>query len=294
MHPRALLAALAAPLAVLVLAACGSDGSSSSASTPAASAAAATTTSADACAKASLDTTAGGRLTVGTDKPAYPPYFVDDKPSNGKGFESATAYAIAKQLGFAPAEVQWKVVPFNSSFAPGAKKFDFDINQVSISDKRKKAVDFSAPYFSAPQAVILPKGSTAKVASLADLKDLQFGVQIGTTSLDAVTSTISPSKQPKVFDDSNAVVQALKGKQVDAIVTDLPTAFYITSAEVPAAKIVGQFKAPGGDEWGVVLQKGSSLTGCVSKAIKTLRSSGELQKIYDRWLGDAAGAPELR
>jgi polar amino acid transport system substrate-binding protein len=293
MNPPRLLAALALPASVLALAACGSSDTKSTSSTPAA--AATTTTAADACRKDGLKTYASGKLTIATDKPAFPPYFVDDDPTNGKGFESATAYAIAKQLGFAPAEVSWKVVPFNSSYAPGAKKFDFDINQISINAKRKKAVDFSSPYFNAPQAVVVPKGSTLTgVKTLADLKDSQFGVQVGTTSLDAVTGTVKPSKQPKVFDDSNAVVQALKNKQVDAVVVDLPTAFYLTSAEIQGAKIIGQFKAPGGDDWGALLPKGSSLTPCVTKAVEDIRTSGELQRIYDRWLGAAAGAPELR
>ena len=290
MDPRRPLGLIATVTAVLALAACGSSDKTKTAAAPAA----ATTAGAGSCARGQLKTFADGKLTIATDKPAYPPYFVDDDPTNGKGFESATAYAIAKRLGYSPAQVSWKVVPFNSSYAPGAKKFDFDVNQVSINDKRKKAVDFSAPYFSAPQAIITPKGSKLKVTSLADLKGTQFGVQVGTTSLDAVTSTIAPSKQPKVFDDSNAVVQALKNAQVDAVVVDLPTAFYLTGAEVQGAKIVGQFKAPGGDDWGALLQKGSPLTACVTKAVEGLRSSGGLQRIYDRWLGDAAGAPELR
>ena len=235
-----------------------------------------------------------GQLTVGTDKPAFPPYFVDDDPTNGKGFESAVAYAVADQLGFAKSEVKWTTVPFNSSYAPGPKKFDFDINQISITPAREKAVDFSEPYYVAPQAVVTGKGSDLDVSALADLKDASIGVQIGTTSLDAVREVVQPSEEPKVFNDSNDVVKALKQDQVDAIVTDLPTAFYITAAQVPGSKIVGQFSAPSGDSFGLLLEKDSKLTECLNGAVQKLKSSGELQQIADRWMGEAAGAPELR
>jgi polar amino acid transport system substrate-binding protein len=281
--PRLLIALLVAALGV---AACGDDkpAGNEQASKP----------SGPTCEKADLELKTGGQLTIGTDKPAYPPYFVDDDPTNGKGFESAVAYAIADQLGFDKAEVKWTVVPFNASFKPGPKDFDFDVNQISISEQRKRAVDFSAPYYTAAQAVIAPKDSPAAGAStLSQLADSTIGVQIGTTSLDAVAARIKPSKQPKVFDDSNAVVTALKQGQVDAMVTDLPTALYITAAQVPSAKIVGQFSAPGGDQWGALLEKGSSLTACVSQAIQKLKDSGELETITKKWMGQAAGAPEL-
>jgi polar amino acid transport system substrate-binding protein len=232
-------------------------------------------------------------LTVGTDKPAFPPYFIDDDPANGEGFESAVAYAIARELGFEESEVEWTVVPFNASYRPGPKDFDFDVNQISITPARAKRVDFSEPYFTAPQAVVATKGSPAADAtSLADLKDATIGVQIGTTSLDAVNASIQPSEQPKVFDDSNAVVTALKQGQVDAVVTDLPTALYLSAAEVPNSTVVGQFSAPGGDQWGALLQKDSPLTACVSEAITKLKDSGELEKITERWMGSET-APEL-
>ena len=275
-------------VAALLLAACGDDDSSSSAEKPAA------TKAADACAKDSLKTLTPGTLTIATDKPAFPPYFEDDDPTNGKGFESAVAYAIADQLGFAKEEVKWTVVPFNASYAPGPKQFDFDVNQISITEKRKKAVDFSAPYFTAPQALVVPKGSKlAGASSLADVREAKLGVQVGTTSFDAVKEVVKPSSDPKIFNNSTDVVTALKQKQVDGVVVDLPTAFYVTAAQVEGSKIVGQFEAPGGDEWGALLAKDSPLTDCVSKAITTLESSGELKKIYDEWLGDAAGAPTL-
>jgi polar amino acid transport system substrate-binding protein len=287
--PRLLLALLAA--VALLVAACGGDDSDSASSTKKT----ASTPAGPSCEKADLGLVTGGQLTVGTDKPAFPPYFEDDDPTNGKGFESAVAYAIADQLGFDKSEVKWKVVPFNASFKPGPKDFDFDVNQISINEQRKRAVDFSDPYYTAPQGVIAPKGSAAAGAtSLSELADKTIGVQIGTTSLDAVNATIKPTKQPKVFDDSNAVVTALKQGQVDAVVTDLPTAFYITAAQVPSSKIVGQFSAPGGDTWGALLEKDSKLTPCVSQAIDKLKSSGDLEKITQKWMGQSAGAPELQ
>jgi polar amino acid transport system substrate-binding protein len=288
------LAAATLSFAALALAACGSSGGGSSSSSGTGSGGA-SSARAGACTKDKLAVKTPGQLTVATDKPAFPPYFIDNKPQNGKGFESAVAYGIARQLGFRPSEVKWVTEPFNSSYAPGPKDFDFDVNQISINDKRKRAVDFSSPYYTAPQAVVVPKNSKfASARSLADLKDATIGVQIGTTSLDAVASVLAPSRQTKVFNDSNDVVTALKQNQADAIVTDLPTAFYITAAQVPGAKIIGQFSAPGGDRWGALLEKGSKLTPCVSQAIDRLRASGQLQAITQKWMGAAAGAPQLR
>jgi polar amino acid transport system substrate-binding protein len=270
----------------LVLVACGDDEEEPAAqSTPAA----------DACAKDQLQTFKDGVLTVGTDKPAFPPYFIDDDPTNGQGFESAVAYAIAREMGFEESAVEWTVVPFNASYRPGPKDFDFDVNQISITPPRAKRVDFSDPYYTAPQAVIAAKGSPAADAtSLADLKDATIGVQIGTTSLDAVNASIQPSEQPKVFDDSNAVVVAIKQDQVDAVVVDLPTALFLTAVELPNASVVGQFDAPGGDEWGALLEKDSPLTDCVNEAITTLKESGELDEITQQWMSESADAPVLQ
>jgi polar amino acid transport system substrate-binding protein len=291
---RPLLATALVP-AALLLAACGSNDDNNSSTSSSTTAQAAATTAANSCDKANLSLANDGQLTVATDKPAYPPYFVDDKPSNGKGFESAVAYAIARQLGFQPTEVKWTVEPFNSSYAPGPKKFDFDVNQISISPARAKHVDFSTPYYTAPQAVVaLNKSDAANAKTLADLKSAKFGVQLGTSSLDATTATIRPSSQPQVFNDSNDVVRALKVGRVDAVVVDLPTAFYLTSAQVDNARIVGQFDAPGGDTWGALMAKDSKLTPCVNQAVDKLTSSGELKQIEAKWMGAAAGAPELR
>ncbi|HMC06428.1 MAG TPA: ABC transporter substrate-binding protein [Solirubrobacterales bacterium] len=275
---------LVSALVLALLAGCGSKSSS-------------TTTgavSASDCTPSKLQTKSAGKLTVATDKPAYPPYFEDNDPTNGRGFESAVAYAVANRLGFSKSDVDWTVEPFNSSYAPGPKSFDLDVNEISITPPRAEHVDFSAPYYTANQAIVAAKGSDAASAStLADLQSASLGVQIGTTSLDAVNSEIQPSSDPKVFNDSNDVVTALKEGQVDAVVVDLPTALYLTSAQVPDATIVGQFSAPGGDRWGALLAKGSPLTGCVSHAIDELRSSGELGRIEQRWMSQAAQAPVL-
>jgi polar amino acid transport system substrate-binding protein len=276
-------AALCALILGLALTACGS-----SEKTPAA-----TTGHAQAsCAKSALALQTPGQLTIGTDKPAYPPYYEDNDPTNGKGFESAVAYAVAKQLGFSNSQVKWTVVPFNSSYAPGPKHFDFDINQISITPPRAKHVDFSSPYFTAPQAVVaLKKSAAANATSLADLSSAKLGVQVGTTSLDAVSASIKPKSQPQVYNDSNDTVRALKQGRIDAIVVDLPTAFYITAAQVQNAKIVGQFAAPGGDRWGMLLAKESKLTPCLNKALAKVSASGELKQLQDKWMGgDAAPA----
>jgi len=253
------------------------------------------TATATACTPDKLPTQTQGTLTIATDKPAYPPYFEDEEPANGEGFESAVAFAVAKQLGYKPAQVKWTVEPFNSSYAPGPKDFDFDVNEISITPPREKAVDFSSPYYTANQAVVALKDSdVAGAESLDELKDAKLGVQIGTTSLAAAEEVIQPNDKPDVFNSSNDVVTALKNKQIDAIVVDLPTALYITAAQVPTATVVGQFAAPGGDRWGALLAKGSPLTACVSEAVDTLRESGELGKITQRWMSQAAGAPELQ
>jgi len=288
--PLSRLLSLLFLIAALGLAACGDDDDDG----PADDSTATTEVSAEDCQADQLETREAGKLTVATDKPAFPPYFEDDDPTNGEGFESAVAYAIADELGFGEADVEWIVVPFNASFAPGPKDFDFDVNQISITERRAQAVDFSAPYYTANQAVVaLEDSEAASATSLADLADTQFGVQIATTSLDAVEQTIQPSSEPQVFDTSNDVVTALKQEQVDAIVVDVPTAFFLTAVQVPEGTIVGQFSAPGGDEWGALLEQDSPLTDCVSYAINSLRDSGELAEIERTWISEKANAPVL-
>ena len=250
---------------------------------------------ATSCAKASLALVHAGQLTVATDAPAYPPYFENNKPANGKGFESAVAYAIAGQLGFGAGQIKWTVEPFNASFAPGPKSFDFDINEISITPARAKAVDFSTPYYTNPQAVIVVKGSKfAHAGSLAALRSAKFGVQVGTTSLAAVNAQIRPTQSPQVFNSSNDVVTALREHLVDAIVVDLATGFYLTSGEIPHGVVVGQFSASGGDNWGVLLSHHSKLTGCVDQALAKLRSNGTLSSITSRWMQSGAGVPVLK
>jgi polar amino acid transport system substrate-binding protein len=286
--------AIASVLALLLLAGCGGSSSSSSSSSGGDEGEATTAGAAD-CTPKSMDTKTAGVLTVATDKPAYPPYFEDDEPANGEGFESAVAYAIGKQLGYPKAKIKWTVEPFDSSYAPGPKDFDFDVNEISITPTREKAVDFSVPYYSANQAVVALEGSeAAKAKSLSELQGTKIGVQINTTSLSAVNEEIEPSSKPEVFNSSGDVVTALKNGQVEAVVVDLPTALYLTAAQVENATIVGQFGKAEGEEWGALLAKGSSLTACVSGAIEALEESGELEKITQRWMSQAAEAPQLR
>ncbi|MDX3844104.1 ABC transporter substrate-binding protein [Streptomyces europaeiscabiei] len=249
------------------------------------------------CAKGELSTQTSGKLTIATDEPAYEPWFRDDDPKNGEGFESAVAYAVAKELGYAEADVVWQSVPFNKAFAPGAKTFDFDINQVSISDERKKAVDFSSGYYDVRQAVVALKGSAAaKATNIADLRKLHLGAQVGTTSLDYIDDVVKPTQDAAAYAKNDQAKSALKNGQIDAIVVDLPTAFYITSAEVTDAKIVGQFENQGGtpEQFGLVLDRGSALTSCVTTAVDALREDGTLAKIEQEWLSDAVDAPVLK
>jgi polar amino acid transport system substrate-binding protein len=252
------------------------------------------TVDASQCTPSQMETHKEGVLTIATDKPAYPPYFENDEPENGEGFESAVGYAIGKQLGYPKGKVEWTVEPFDSSYAPGPKNFDFDLNEISITPTREKAVDFSVPYYSANQAVVaLEDSEAAKAKSLAELKDTKIGVQINTTSLSAVNEEIEPSSKPEVFNSSGDVVTALKNGQVEAVVVDLPTALYLTEAQVENASIVGQFGNAEGEEWGALLAHESPLTDCVTGAIEALEESGELEKITQRWMSQAANAPEL-
>ncbi|MEU9119032.1 ABC transporter substrate-binding protein [Streptomyces sp. NPDC048506] len=249
------------------------------------------------CDRGKLPTVAAGKLTVGTDKPAYAPWFIDDDPASGKGFESAVAYAVAKRLGYGRSAVDWQTVPFNSAFAPGEKRFDFDINQVSISAERKRAVAFSAGYYDVRQAVIALKGSkAARARSIADLRGVRLGAQVGSTSLDVVNDTIRPTRPAAPFQKNDLAKTALKNGQVDAIVTDLPTAFYITSAEVKDAEVVGQFASTGraAEQFGLVLDKESRITGCVTAAVDALRKDGTLAALEKKWLSDAVDAPVLK
>ena len=240
----------------------------------------------DECAYENLTTVNPGMLTVGTDTPAYPPYFSDDDPTNGEGFESAIAYAVGSQLGFAPMDVKWEVVPFNTSYAPGNKNFDFDINQISITPERAEVVDFSDGYYTVNQAVVAFNDSPiAGATTITELTGAKLGAQVGTTSLSFVTQVVQPTDEPYVFNNTNDAKSALQNGQIDGIIVDLPTAYYLTAAEFNNSKIVGQFQAAaGGEEFGLLFQEGNPLVNCVNKALTTLKDSGELQEIQDAWL----------
>jgi polar amino acid transport system substrate-binding protein len=285
MRARILLVCLAALSAALV-AACGTPKKTSTHTAAA---------SAKTCTPASMQTHTKGVLTVATDSPAYPPYFEHNDPSNGQGFESAVAYAVADKLGYKRSNVKWVVEPFDASYAPGPKSFDFDINEISITKARAKAVDFSPGYYTNPQAIIVAsKSSLAHAKSLAALKGANIGVQIGTTSLSATQSQIKPTHAPQVFNTSNDVVQAFKIHRVNAIVVDLATAFELTSTELPHTTIAGQFSAPGGDQWGLLMAKGSPIAACVDRAVNELQANGTLAKLDKRWIASGSNVPVLR
>jgi polar amino acid transport system substrate-binding protein len=289
---RTLALLLIALLAVLAAGCGGSDDKTAGA------------TSAASCDKGDLNLVSDGMLTVGTDNPAFPPWFGGDEkapwkvsdPRSGMGFESAVAYAVADKLGFSKDEVEWRVVPFNTSFAPGPKKFDFDINQISFKPARAQAVDFSDSYYNVNQALVVVKGTPiASAGSVADLMPYKFGAQLGTTSYDYIVNNIKPSKKPGVFDTNDAAVASLKNKQIDGLVVDLPTAFYVTAVQVPNGKIQGQFPTVGTPEhFGMVFEKGNSLVACVNDALSELRADGTLKSLQTEWLSKAAGAPVLK
>lgn len=243
-----------------------------------------------------LDTLTEGVLTIGTSDPAYEPWIVDNDPSNGEGYESAVAYAVAEQLGYDADHVEWVPVTFDQIIAPGAKSFDFAINQVSISPERAENLDFSSSYYDTAQAVVTVEGSkAADASSLADLKDVTLGAMVGTTSLQVAQDTIDPATDIQVFNDNDQVKQALTSGLVDAIIVDLPTALYITAAELDGGVLVGQLPAGDDpDQFGLVLDQGSALTEPVTDAVDALRADGTLDELQAEWLTDAAGAPVLK
>jgi polar amino acid transport system substrate-binding protein len=303
-------------LASLTLGACTSGGGASPSPSSAAPSVAPSTAAAsvapsaspNACAKDTLKLATAGKLTIGTDNPAYPPYYdvpaaatkpweLGD-PTDGKGFESAFAYALADKLGFAKTDVVWTVVPFDNSYAPGTKKFDIDVNQVSYKPDRATAVDMSDGYYTLNQSIVALKANKlASVTSIAAMKGFKFGAQIGTTSLDTINNAIGPTAPAKVYTTNDDAIAGLKAKGIDGLVVDLPTAFYVTAAQVPNSVIVGQFPPPTGaaaEHFSVVLAKGSALTSCVNAAIAALKSDGTLDAITKEWLSDKASAPVLQ
>jgi polar amino acid transport system substrate-binding protein len=285
-------------------AACSPDsGSSDSSSTPStgatapgssSSAAATTSVAAASCTPATMKTHAKGVFTFGSDQPVYEPWYVKNTPTNGQGFESAVAYAVAAKLGYSKSQVKWTRVTFNAVIAPGPKKFDADLDEVSITNVRKKSIDFSSGYYDVTQAVIALKGSkAASVHTVAGLRGVKLGAQVGTTSYTAITDVIKPSQKPSVFNSNDDAKAALKNGQIGALVVDLPTAFFITSAQLDNGVIVGQLPVTGKPEqFGMVLDKGSSLTTCVTQAVDALRKAGTLTRLADKWLSQQ-GAPKL-
>jgi polar amino acid transport system substrate-binding protein len=291
---------LLATAAVISLAtACGSSTASSTSSSAA--------SGANPCAKSSLHTRTAGKLTIGTDNPAYDPYFqgppgngwegkYNHSPYNGQGFESAVAYAVAKQLGFPKPEVTWSVTHFTQSFAPGPKNFDFYLAQVSWTKKRTKYVDLSDSYYDVNQALVALKGKPIDSAtSIADLKPFKLGAQVATTGYDYITQNIKPSQSPSVYTSTNDALTALKDGQIDGLVVDYPTAYYMAVVQLSNGQLVGQFPAPpGGEHFSLVLDKNSPLTSCVNKALTTLRSNGTLASIQQKWLSSVTHAPVLK
>jgi polar amino acid transport system substrate-binding protein len=264
----------------------------------AAAAVAATALLLSGCASgATGDYVAEGKFTVGTGEPAYYPYVIDDAPESGEGFEAAVAYAVAEKLGFAADDVVWVRTTFDAAIAPGAKDFDVNLQQYSITEERRANVDFSSSYYSAPQAVITIEGSKAAgVTDIAGLKGLLVGAASGTTSFTVIEEVIAPTAGAQAFNSNDDAVLALTSGQIDALVVDLPTAFYLTGASLDAGVLLGQLPPAAGvsDEWGFVLPKASKLTAAVTKALDELKADGTLDAIIAKWLGADAGAPVLK
>ena len=291
----AAMAAIAMLAASAGLAGCASSTTSSSNTATAPAAGSGSSASAASCSNSAIQGQlyAKGQLTVATDKPVYPPWFINNKPTNGQGYESAVAYAVAAQLGFPKSQVTWAYEPFNSSYAPGPKKFDFDINEISYSAQRAQAVTFSDSYYDVQQALVALKNSPIVARhSPADLKTYVFGDQVGTTSLLFINSQIQPSQTPKVFETLNDVKQALQTKQIAALVTDTPTAEFITT-EIPGSTVVAQFPSTG-EHYGLLFAKGNQLVTCVNKALATLKGNGTLAKLTGQYLKDFTSVPTIK
>lgn len=286
-------------LSGLILAACAAE------EEPQPQAAPTTSPEVDECATEGLNLLTPGQLTVGTDNPAFPPWFeggtpegssweIND-PSTGEGFESAVAYAVAEELGFSEDQVVWVEVPFNQSFRPGPKDFDFDINQISYRPQRDQAVDFSDSYYDVNQALVAKADSPiADATSREDLKAYKLGAPVGTTSFDYIDQNIQPDQDPGVYDTLNDAITALENEQIDGVVVDLPTAFFIVAVQLDDGTIVGQFPTVGEQEYfGMVFEDGNPLVECVNQALGRLRDDGTLADIQQEWLADKADAPVL-
>jgi len=266
--------------------------------------AAASIISLSACSSATPDTDAGsdtgletltsGKLTIATGEPAYFPWVIDDAPESGEGFEAAVAYAVADELGYAKDDVVWTRTTFEGAIAPGPKDFDLNLQQYSITEDRAQAVDFSSPYYTSTQAVITVEGSAAADITTVDgLSDVTVGVASGTTSLTVYQD--QTGSDPQIFNSNEDAVLALTSGQIDALVVDLPTAFYLTGVELDGGKILGTFDdSTGGEEFGIVLAKDSPLTDAVTEAVDTLRDNGTLDEIATEWLSTSVDVPVLQ
>jgi polar amino acid transport system substrate-binding protein len=282
-------------MAMITLAATAAAGLAACGSIPASSTNG-TTASAASCSYASIqkELYQKGALTVATDKPAYPPWFEGNNPANGKGYESAVAYDIAAQLGFKKSQVHWAYEPFDASYSPGPKKFDFDINEISYTAQRAQAVSFSSSYYDVQQALVAVKGSPiATKHTPAELKSYIYGDQIGTTSLTFIDENIQPTSTPKVFETLNDVKQALQDHQIAAFVTDTPTAQYISADEIPGSVMVAQFPSSG-EHYGLLFTKGNPLVGCVNKAIAKLKANGTLAALQKQYLQIYLTVPTIK
>jgi polar amino acid transport system substrate-binding protein len=280
---RIIVAAAATTLIGSVVAACGSTSSSNTASGGPSSGSSGAALS---CTKSGIQNElyTKGVLTVATDNPVYTPWFEKNKPSNGLGYESAVAYAIAHQLGFSNSQVVWVTEPFSSSYAPGPKKFDFDINEISYTPQRAQAVTFSNSYYDVQQAIVALKGSPiVSQHTAADLKKYLYGDQVGTTGLTYITNEIQPTQQPRVFDTLSEVSAALEAHRIDALITDTPTAQYMASAQLKHAVLVAQFPSVG-EHYGLLFHLGNPLVTCVNKAIAALKANGTLQQLQQKYL----------
>jgi polar amino acid transport system substrate-binding protein len=285
MMMRRLVIAATAALAVSGLAACGSTGGGST-----------TASGKLTCTNSGIQSALyqKGALTVATDKPVYSPWFENNNPANGKGYESAVAYAVAKQLGFKASQVHWAYEPFNDSYAPGPKKFDFDVNEISYTAQRAEAVSFSESYYDVQQALVALKGSPiATKHTPAELKTYVYGDQIGTTSLQFITGDIQPTATPKVYQTLNVVKDVLTTHQIDAFVMDTPTAQYIAGYQVPGAIMVAQFPSTG-EHYGLLFTKGNPLVACVNKALTTLKANGTLEKLQKQYLQVYTSVPTIQ
>ena len=268
------LAIILGSTAALGLASCGSDDSSS------------------AC-----PTIESGKLTIATGTPAFEPWVVGDAPESGEGFEAAIAYAVASELGYTNENIVWVRTGFDEAVQPGAKNFDFNLQQYSITEERKATVSFSDPYYSTNQAVVgFADSPVASATKLSELKELKFGAQSGTTSLDFILNVIKPTNEPFIYDDNAGAKAALEAKQIDAIVVDLPTAFYISAVEIEGSKVIGQFPlsdAVTADNFGLLFDKDNKLVDCVNTALATIKDSGKLAEIEKTWLADKTNAPVI-